>query len=231
MPFVRKNKLPYSAIVVNFDPFSYQRGTVIVGVGSTRCIWTMSDPVSRGALSKSSQRGIFLCFCIQVLTAPVNIPTTGPHILLCVCQHHCFVCLFYFVSMHRSDSSSISMTVSHKVRVIFLKFRWSAIAICRCVKHTSCYFCNVLLREILQELLFRVFCCCFFSYLITIWIICLHFGQNIMHNFHLKPLTFFCLLFQNMDKAQLPSVTLIVGCGVSSLTLLLLIIIYVSVWR
>ncbi|XP_028830902.1 adhesion G protein-coupled receptor B1 isoform X3 [Denticeps clupeoides] len=35
----------------------------------------------------------------------------------------------------------------------------------------------------------------------------------------------------NMDKAQLPSVTLIVGCGVSSLTLLLLIIIYVSVWR
>uniref|UniRef100_A0A3Q1EYH2 Adhesion G protein-coupled receptor B1a n=1 Tax=Acanthochromis polyacanthus TaxID=80966 RepID=A0A3Q1EYH2_9TELE len=35
----------------------------------------------------------------------------------------------------------------------------------------------------------------------------------------------------NMDKTQLPSVTLIVGCGVSSLTLLLLIIIYVSVWR
>ncbi|XP_057689627.1 adhesion G protein-coupled receptor B1-like isoform X2 [Corythoichthys intestinalis] len=35
----------------------------------------------------------------------------------------------------------------------------------------------------------------------------------------------------NMDKIQLPSVTLIVGCGVSSLTLLLLIIIYVSVWR
>nr|XP_055066799.1 adhesion G protein-coupled receptor B1-like isoform X11 [Misgurnus anguillicaudatus] len=35
----------------------------------------------------------------------------------------------------------------------------------------------------------------------------------------------------NMDKNQLPSVTLIVGCGVSSLTLLLLIIIYVSVWR
>ncbi|XP_039507936.1 adhesion G protein-coupled receptor B1 isoform X6 [Pimephales promelas] len=35
----------------------------------------------------------------------------------------------------------------------------------------------------------------------------------------------------NMDKSQLPSVTLIVGCGVSSLTLLLLIIIYVSVWR
>ncbi|XP_055083668.1 adhesion G protein-coupled receptor B1-like isoform X3 [Periophthalmus magnuspinnatus] len=36
----------------------------------------------------------------------------------------------------------------------------------------------------------------------------------------------------NMDKAGLvPSVTLIVGCGVSSLTLLLLIIIYVSVWR
>uniref|UniRef100_A0A3Q3QH83 Adhesion G protein-coupled receptor B1b n=1 Tax=Monopterus albus TaxID=43700 RepID=A0A3Q3QH83_MONAL len=34
-----------------------------------------------------------------------------------------------------------------------------------------------------------------------------------------------------MDKAQLPSVTLIVGCGVSSLTLLLLIIIYVSVWK
>uniref|UniRef100_A0A8C2C457 Adhesion G protein-coupled receptor B1a n=1 Tax=Cyprinus carpio TaxID=7962 RepID=A0A8C2C457_CYPCA len=32
----------------------------------------------------------------------------------------------------------------------------------------------------------------------------------------------------NMDKTQLPSVTLIVGCGVSSLTLLLLIIIYVS---
>uniref|UniRef100_A0A7N6A9X5 Adhesion G protein-coupled receptor B1a n=1 Tax=Anabas testudineus TaxID=64144 RepID=A0A7N6A9X5_ANATE len=36
---------------------------------------------------------------------------------------------------------------------------------------------------------------------------------------------------RNMDKTQLPSVTLIVGCGVSSLTLLLLIIIYVSVWR
>nr|XP_057908756.1 adhesion G protein-coupled receptor B1 isoform X3 [Doryrhamphus excisus] len=35
----------------------------------------------------------------------------------------------------------------------------------------------------------------------------------------------------NMDKTQLPSVTMIVGCGVSSLTLLLLIIIYVSVWR
>ncbi|XP_026857648.2 adhesion G protein-coupled receptor B1 isoform X5 [Electrophorus electricus] len=37
----------------------------------------------------------------------------------------------------------------------------------------------------------------------------------------------------NMDpsKSQLPSVTLIVGCGVSSLTLLLLIIIYVSVWK
>uniref|UniRef100_A0A8C4YYC2 Adhesion G protein-coupled receptor B1-like n=1 Tax=Gadus morhua TaxID=8049 RepID=A0A8C4YYC2_GADMO len=35
----------------------------------------------------------------------------------------------------------------------------------------------------------------------------------------------------NMDKALLPSVTLIVGCGVSSLTLLLLIIIYVSVWK
>ncbi|XP_043923226.1 adhesion G protein-coupled receptor B1 isoform X2 [Protopterus annectens] len=34
-----------------------------------------------------------------------------------------------------------------------------------------------------------------------------------------------------MDKGLLPSVTLIVGCGVSSLTLLLLIIIYVSVWR
>ncbi|KAG9342703.1 hypothetical protein JZ751_015565, partial [Albula glossodonta] len=34
-----------------------------------------------------------------------------------------------------------------------------------------------------------------------------------------------------MDKTLLPSVTLIVGCGVSSLTLLLLIIIYVSVWR
>ncbi|KAM4580538.1 adhesion G protein-coupled receptor B1 isoform 6-T6 [Odontesthes bonariensis] len=35
----------------------------------------------------------------------------------------------------------------------------------------------------------------------------------------------------SMDKTLLPSVTLIVGCGVSSLTLLLLIIIYVSVWR
>ncbi|KAI4817371.1 hypothetical protein KUCAC02_010772 [Chaenocephalus aceratus] len=34
-----------------------------------------------------------------------------------------------------------------------------------------------------------------------------------------------------MDKTLLPSVTLIVGCGVSSLTLLLLIIIYVSVWK
>uniref|UniRef100_A0A2K5CZV4 Adhesion G protein-coupled receptor B1 n=1 Tax=Aotus nancymaae TaxID=37293 RepID=A0A2K5CZV4_AOTNA len=35
----------------------------------------------------------------------------------------------------------------------------------------------------------------------------------------------------NMEKATLPSVTLIVGCGVSSLTLLMLVIIYVSVWR
>ncbi|XP_056676720.1 adhesion G protein-coupled receptor B1 isoform X6 [Monodelphis domestica] len=34
-----------------------------------------------------------------------------------------------------------------------------------------------------------------------------------------------------MEKVIVPSVTLIVGCGVSSLTLLLLIIIYVSVWR
>uniref|UniRef100_A0AAQ4QSS8 Adhesion G protein-coupled receptor B1a n=1 Tax=Gasterosteus aculeatus aculeatus TaxID=481459 RepID=A0AAQ4QSS8_GASAC len=41
----------------------------------------------------------------------------------------------------------------------------------------------------------------------------------------------FAILAANMDKTQLPSVTLIVGCGVSSLTLLLLIIIYVSVWR
>ncbi|XP_045142807.1 adhesion G protein-coupled receptor B1 [Echinops telfairi] len=36
---------------------------------------------------------------------------------------------------------------------------------------------------------------------------------------------------QGMEKTTLPSVALIVGCGVSSLTLLLLIIIYVSVWR
>lgn len=36
---------------------------------------------------------------------------------------------------------------------------------------------------------------------------------------------------QNMEKVAVPSVTLIVGCGVSSLTLLMLIIIYVSVWR
>uniref|UniRef100_M3XSD2 Adhesion G protein-coupled receptor B1 n=1 Tax=Mustela putorius furo TaxID=9669 RepID=M3XSD2_MUSPF len=35
----------------------------------------------------------------------------------------------------------------------------------------------------------------------------------------------------SMEKVIVPSVTLIVGCGVSSLTLLLLIIIYVSVWR
>ncbi|OCT75074.1 hypothetical protein XELAEV_18034064mg [Xenopus laevis] len=35
----------------------------------------------------------------------------------------------------------------------------------------------------------------------------------------------------NLEKVLIPSVTLIVGCGVSSLTLLLLIIIYVSVWR
>ncbi|KFR12159.1 Brain-specific angiogenesis inhibitor 1, partial [Opisthocomus hoazin] len=41
----------------------------------------------------------------------------------------------------------------------------------------------------------------------------------------------FLSLFQNMEKVLVPSVTLIVGCGVSSLTLLLLIIIYVSVWR
>lgn len=37
--------------------------------------------------------------------------------------------------------------------------------------------------------------------------------------------------FQTMDKVTVPSVTLIVGCGVSSLTLLMLVIIYVSVWR
>ncbi|ELR55057.1 Brain-specific angiogenesis inhibitor 1, partial [Bos mutus] len=36
---------------------------------------------------------------------------------------------------------------------------------------------------------------------------------------------------QSMEKVATPSVTLIVGCGVSSLTLLMLIIIYVSVWR
>eukprot|EP00071_Canis_lupus_P023210 XP_013974128.1 splicing factor, proline- and glutamine-rich-like [Canis lupus familiaris] len=36
---------------------------------------------------------------------------------------------------------------------------------------------------------------------------------------------------ENMEKVIVPSVTLIVGCGVSSLTLLMLIIIYVSVWR
>uniref|UniRef100_A0A673KMF5 Brain-specific angiogenesis inhibitor 1-like n=1 Tax=Sinocyclocheilus rhinocerous TaxID=307959 RepID=A0A673KMF5_9TELE len=36
---------------------------------------------------------------------------------------------------------------------------------------------------------------------------------------------------RNMDKSLLPSVTMIVGCGVSSLTLLLLLIIYVSVWK
>ncbi|XP_042321206.1 adhesion G protein-coupled receptor B1-like isoform X1 [Sceloporus undulatus] len=35
----------------------------------------------------------------------------------------------------------------------------------------------------------------------------------------------------NPEKVLVPSVTLIVGCGVSSLTLLLLIIIYISVWR
>ncbi|KAA0709864.1 Adhesion G protein-coupled receptor B1 [Triplophysa tibetana] len=38
-------------------------------------------------------------------------------------------------------------------------------------------------------------------------------------------------LHNNMDKSLLPSVTMIVGCGVSSLTLLLLLIIYVSVWK
>ncbi|XP_012880597.1 PREDICTED: brain-specific angiogenesis inhibitor 1 [Dipodomys ordii] len=36
---------------------------------------------------------------------------------------------------------------------------------------------------------------------------------------------------RTMEKAAVPSVTLIVGCGVSSLTLLMLVIIYVSVWR
>uniref|UniRef100_A0A9J7ZKL2 Adhesion G protein-coupled receptor B1a n=2 Tax=Cyprinus carpio TaxID=7962 RepID=A0A9J7ZKL2_CYPCA len=44
--------------------------------------------------------------------------------------------------------------------------------------------------------------------------------------------TFAILARLNPDVVSLlPSVTLIVGCGVSSLTLLLLIIIYVSVWR
>uniref|UniRef100_A0A8B9H3Y6 Adhesion G protein-coupled receptor B1a n=1 Tax=Astyanax mexicanus TaxID=7994 RepID=A0A8B9H3Y6_ASTMX len=49
----------------------------------------------------------------------------------------------------------------------------------------------------------------------------------------LTPLSSFFSTRQSMDpsKTLLPSVTLIVGCGVSSLTLLLLIIIYVSVWR
>uniref|UniRef100_A0A665WSW0 Adhesion G protein-coupled receptor B1b n=1 Tax=Echeneis naucrates TaxID=173247 RepID=A0A665WSW0_ECHNA len=61
-----------------------------------------------------------------------------------------------------------------------------------------------------------------------------------VHSFRTKcvcdsPSTFAILARINfdsiMDKALLPSVTLIVGCGVSSLTLLLLIIIYVSVWK
>uniref|UniRef100_W5L1S8 Adhesion G protein-coupled receptor B1 n=1 Tax=Astyanax mexicanus TaxID=7994 RepID=W5L1S8_ASTMX len=43
--------------------------------------------------------------------------------------------------------------------------------------------------------------------------------------------TFAILARLSLDATLLPSVTLIVGCGVSSLTLLLLIIIYVSVWR
>uniref|UniRef100_A0A8C6NYF9 Adhesion G protein-coupled receptor B1b n=1 Tax=Nothobranchius furzeri TaxID=105023 RepID=A0A8C6NYF9_NOTFU len=43
--------------------------------------------------------------------------------------------------------------------------------------------------------------------------------------------TFAILAHTNLDSQLLPSVTLIVGCGVSSLTLLLLIIIYVSVWK
>uniref|UniRef100_A0A8C5H5Z3 Adhesion G protein-coupled receptor B1-like n=1 Tax=Gouania willdenowi TaxID=441366 RepID=A0A8C5H5Z3_GOUWI len=43
--------------------------------------------------------------------------------------------------------------------------------------------------------------------------------------------TFAILAHINFDSSLLPSVTLIVGCGVSSLTLLLLIIIYVSVWK
>lgn len=51
----------------------------------------------------------------------------------------------------------------------------------------------------------------------------------------LGPLTLFSVpgagTHQNMEKAIVPSVALIVGCGVSSLTLLMLIIIYVSVWR
>ncbi|KAB0390439.1 hypothetical protein E2I00_013431, partial [Balaenoptera physalus] len=51
----------------------------------------------------------------------------------------------------------------------------------------------------------------------------------------LGPLTLFSVprpgTRQNMEKAAVPSVTLVVGCGVSSLTLLMLIIIYVSVWR
>lgn len=52
------------------------------------------------------------------------------------------------------------------------------------------------------------------------------------HSISSNPTIFFSH-WQSMDpsKSQLPSVTLIVGCGVSSLTLLLLIIIYVSVWR
>uniref|UniRef100_A0A3Q3GZI4 Adhesion G protein-coupled receptor B1b n=1 Tax=Labrus bergylta TaxID=56723 RepID=A0A3Q3GZI4_9LABR len=56
-----------------------------------------------------------------------------------------------------------------------------------------------------------------------------------VHSFRTKcvcdSLSTFAILSRIMDKALLPSVTLIVGCGVSSLTLLLLIIIYVSVWK
>uniref|UniRef100_A0A672NZ19 Adhesion G protein-coupled receptor B1 n=1 Tax=Sinocyclocheilus grahami TaxID=75366 RepID=A0A672NZ19_SINGR len=57
-----------------------------------------------------------------------------------------------------------------------------------------------------------------------------HGNQMLVHRSFCSVLNV-CVCVCNMDKSLLPSVTMLVGCGVSSLTLLLLLIIYVSVWK
>lgn len=133
------------------------------------CIWTMSDPVRRWALSKSSQRGIFL---------------------------------FLYSS---ADSSRQSLYTAQ---------------ICKTLPDIHSDFLVMVLKLFTDTLLFTLLL------MWMLWCICRHDTKTFSHLS-----AFFFFFFQNMDKTQLPSVTLIVGCGVSSLTLLLLIIIYVSVWR
>lgn len=185
--FVRLNELLFSVNVVNSDPVKVSeklRTAVIVGgrgINASRCAWTMSDPLIRGALSKSSQRGIFLCFCIQATYPPQTLASSGVSVSSIVL----FVCFFYFVSMHRRVNHLFPVYSAENVE---------------CWKRNK----SMIFTDAESE----------------------SWGKK-----QRKLIPIFCLLFQNMDKTQLPSVTLIVGCGVSSLTLLLLIIIYVSVWR